>query len=138
MNPNEARLVRIYTRQLNGVVADETPIGDTAGIAAQFEVVVEAEAGATLGGSLQPYQLRISAIDLTDVTNPNSGANNFTQNANAAFDPAIGWPQFRQVFTVLLNDVPAIRNHTLRYMATLNSANEVDSAIESDLFSLTQ
>jgi hypothetical protein len=137
MNPNDARLVRIYTRKQGGVVSDETPIGGTVGNAAQFEVVVEGEAGNTLGGSGQPYQLRISAIDLTDVNNPESAQNDFTQDANAAFQPP-DWPQFRKVFTVALNNVPAVRNHTLKYMATLNSANEVDSAIESELFSLTQ
>jgi hypothetical protein len=137
MNPNDARLVRIYTRKQNGVVADETPIGGTNGGTASFEVVVEGEAGDVLGASGAPYQLRISAIDLTDVNNPESAQNDFTQDANAAFQ-APDWPQFRKVFTVALNDVPAVRNHTLRYMATLNAANEVDSAIESELFSLTQ
>jgi hypothetical protein len=137
MNPNDAKLVRIYTRKQGGAVSDETPIGGTNGNNAQFEVVVEGEAGAVLGGSGAPYQLRISAIDLTDVDNPNSAQNNFSQAADAAFQ-APDWPQFEKVFTVSLNNVNDVQNHTLRYMATLNAANEVDSAIESDLFSMTQ
>jgi hypothetical protein len=141
VNPNDARLTRIYTQKANGGapnVADLTPIGGTSGNATNFEVVVEGEAGNVLGASGQPYRLTLSAIDLTDVRNPDGGGNTFTIAVNEAFDGASGWPLYRKVFNVQLNDVSAVRDDLLKYFAVLNSANEVDSSVESDVFSLSQ
>ena len=141
MNPNEARLTRIYTQEANGGVAnveDLTPIGGTSGNATSFEVVVEGEAGNVLGNSSQPYRLTLSAIDLTDVRNPEGGGNTFTITVNEAFDSGSGWPLYRKVFNVQLNDVSAVRNDLVKYFAVLNSQNEVDSSVESDVFTLSQ
>jgi hypothetical protein len=141
VNPNDARLNRIYTQKANGGapnVADLTPIGGTSGNTANFEVVVEGEAGNVLGGSGQPYTLTISAIDLTDVRNPNDANNAFTVTVNEAFSGANGWPLYRKVFPIQLNDVNAVRDDLLKYFAVLNSQNEVDSSAESDVFSLSQ
>lgn len=141
MNPNEARLTRIYTQKANGgapSVADLTPIGGTSGNATNFEVVVEGEAGNVLGASAAPYTLTLSAIDLTDVRNPNGGGNTFSITVNEAFNAANGWPLYRKVFNIQLNDVGSVRDDLLKYYAVLNSQNEVDSSVESDVFSLSQ
>jgi hypothetical protein len=140
MNPNDARLVRIYTRKQHGTVSSETPIKDTVENTAQFEVVVEGEAGVVLMDSGARYTLRISAIDLTELKNPNDpGVNDFTQTFDEAFIGGAWRPQYTKVITVTLRDVAAVRDHTLRYFATLNSYNNtVDSAIESLPFSLMQ
>jgi hypothetical protein len=141
VNPNDAQLVRIYTQKTNTLVPsipDLTPIGGTAGNTADFEVVVEGEAGNVLGASAQPYTLTISAIDLTDVRNPNDANNIFTVTVNEAFNAANGWPKYQKVFKITLNDVPAVRDDLVKYFAVLNSQNEVDSSAESQVFSLTQ
>jgi hypothetical protein len=141
VNPNEARLTRIYTQKANGGaanVADLTPIGGTNGNAANFEVVVEGEAGNVLGNSAQPYTLTLSAIDLTDVRNPNDANNTFTITVNEAFNAASGWPLYRKVFNVQLNDVSLVRDDLIQYIAVLNSQNEVDSSVQSDVFALSQ
>jgi hypothetical protein len=141
VNPNEARLTRIYTQKTNGGapgVEDLTPIGGTNGNVADFELVVEGEAGAVLGASAQPYTLTISAIDLTDVRNPNDGNNAFTITVNEAFNAASGWPLYRTVFRIQLNDVPSVRDDLLKHFAVLNSQNEVDSSVESQVYSLSQ
>jgi hypothetical protein len=141
VNPNEARLTRIYTQKANTGVAsveDLTPIGGTSGNATNFEVVVEGEAGNVLGNSAQPYTLTLSAIDLTDVRNPNGGGNDFTITVNEAFNGTSGWPLYRKVFNVQLNDVGAVRDDLIKYFAVLNSQNEVDSSVESDVFTLSQ
>lgn len=141
MNPNEARLNRIYTQKTNGgapSIPDLTPIGGTNGNTADFEVVVEGEAGNVLGASGQPYTLTITSIDLTDVRNPNDGDNVFTVTVNEAFDATNGWPLYRKVFRIPLNNVTVVRDDLVKYFAVLNSQNEVDSSIESDVFSLSQ
>jgi len=142
MNPNHSQLIRIYTQKTNGGVAaapDLTPIGGTVGDIADFEVVIEGEAGTVLGDSGAPYTLALSAIDLTDVNNPNSAANVFTHTFNEAWTKAL-WlsPTYRKVVKVTLNDVPSVRGDMLRYMAVLNAQNQVDSSIESEIFTLTQ
>jgi hypothetical protein len=141
VNPNDAQLVRIYTQKTNGgspSIPDLTPIGGTAGNTADFEVVVEGEAGDVLAGSGQPYTLTISAIDLTDVSNPNDANNLFTKTVAESFSAAFGWPRYRKVFNIQLNDVPAVRDDLVQYFAVLNSQNQVDSSVESPRFTLTQ
>jgi hypothetical protein len=142
MNPNDAQLVRIYTQKSNGgqpTGPDLTPIGGTAGNVADFEVVVEGEAGRVLGNSGAPYRLTVSAIDLTDVNNPNSAANVFSHTFSEAWTTAL-WlsPNYRKVIRVRLNNVAAVKGDMLRYMAVLNAQNEVDSSVESPVFTLTQ
>ena len=67
MNPNDAAVVRVFTRQGSGGVPDYTPNITNGPHAFQ---VVEAEAGTVLGNSSQPYQLRVEALDITAGDNP--------------------------------------------------------------------
>jgi hypothetical protein len=133
-NANNAKLVRITTRALGGSVSDEIPL--TKGKGNQFSVVVEGSAGHVLGASGQPYGLRISALDLTTGINPDSAANNFSQQRMERFDAAHGWPDKVATFTVTLNDLLAVQGHLFRYYAILTSTNQIVSFVETPLFLL--
>jgi hypothetical protein len=130
-NANSAKLIRITTRALGGDVPSELPL--TSGRGNQFSVVVEGTAGRVLGASGQPYMLEIVALDITAGANPHSEANNFTQRRLERFDAAHGWPDKVMTFTITLNDLAAVEGHLIRYYATLTSANQVISFVESPL-----
>lgn len=134
VNANNAKLIRITTRALGGRVPNDLPLTSRRGN--QFSVVVEGTAGRVLAGSSQPYMLEILALDITAGANPHSEANNFTQRRLERFDAAHGWPEKVISFTVTLNDLRAVQGHLLRYYATLTSANEIVSFVESPLFLL--
>ncbi len=133
-NANNAKLMRITTRALGGRVPSELPLTSRRGN--QFIVVVEGAAGRVLAASGQPYMLEIVALDITAGANPHNEANNFTQRRLERFDAAHGWPKKVISFTVTLNDLPAVEGHLLRYYATLTSANQIISFVESPLFLL--
>jgi hypothetical protein len=132
-NANNAKLVRITTRAFGGGIFSDTPLS---ALTNRFDVVVEGTSGHVLGASGQPYGLRISALDLTTGTNPNSAANNFSQQRIEQFDPVHGWPDKVATFTVTLNDLMAVQGHLFRYYAILTSANQIISFVESPLFLL--
>jgi hypothetical protein len=133
-NANNAKLMRITTRALGGNVPNEIPL--TAGKGNQFSVVVEGTAGRVLGTSSQPYMLEIVALDITAGANPHSEANHFTHRRLERFDAAHGWPDKVSIFTITLNELAAVEGHLLRYYATLTSANQIISFVESPLFLL--
>jgi hypothetical protein len=133
-NANNAKLLRITTRALGGVVPNEIPLASGKGN--QFSVVVEGTAGRVLGASGQPYMLEIVALDITAGANPHSEANRFTQRRLERFDAAHGWPDKVSLFTITLNNRAAVEGHLLRYYATLISANQIISFVESPLFLL--
>ena len=134
-NANNAKLVKITTRALGGGVPTDNPLSAAY---AQFDVVVEGRAGRVLGVSSQPYELQISALDLTTGTNPHTAANNFSQRRMERFDAAHGWPDKVARFIVTLDDPPAVQGHLFRYYAILTSANQVVSFVESQIFLLYQ
>lgn len=139
-NPNDADLVRIYTREAGGTIAATTPHVSTGGHS--FEVVVEAEAGSVIGGSLQPYTISLVAFDLTAGANP--GAPFSTSTAGQHFDNVSGnisvWPSYEERFTITLTaaQATAVANHVLQYTAALVSGgtNPVTSFAQSPLFIL--
>lgn len=132
-NANNAKLVRIATRSWGSHIESTTPLTDQDN---RFQVVVEGRAGSVLGASGQPYSLEIGAFDITAAANPHSAANNFTQRRIEQFTAAHGWPHKGAIFTITVDDVPAIQGHLLRYYAILMSANQVVSFVESPIFLL--
>jgi hypothetical protein len=133
-NALNAKLVRVTTRALGGSVPNEIPLTSTR--SNQFSVVVEGTAGRILGASGQPYMLEILAFDITAGANPHSEANRFTQRRLERFDATHGWPEKVSFFTITLYDLVAVEAHLLRYYATLISANQIISFVESPLFLL--
>lgn len=70
---NDAELVRVFTRRVGGAVGDVTFPSN-----ANFEVIVEAEAGSALHGTGAAYLTNIVVRDITD-------------NVNIAANPAVGF-----------------------------------------------
>ena len=63
MGPNDAELVRVFTRKPGEDIADATfPYNEN------IEIVVEAEAGSAIFGSGSPYEADVVVRDLTDNT----------------------------------------------------------------------
>lgn len=63
MGPNDAQLVRVFTREAGGAVSDTT-----AASGSDFEIVVEAEAGLALHSYGGQYEIGIVVRDLTTST----------------------------------------------------------------------
>jgi hypothetical protein len=133
-NANNAKLMRRTTRAVGGKVPNELPL--TAGKGNQFSVVVEGTAGRVLGASSQPYMLEIVALDITASANPHSEANHFTHRRLERFDAAHGWSDKVVSSLSPSTSSPPWRGHLLRYYATLISANQIISFVESQLFLL--
>lgn len=64
MGPNDAEVVRVYTREKNGAIADVTLDSGT-----DAEVVVEVEAGSTVFGVGAQYSTGLVIKDLANGTN---------------------------------------------------------------------
>jgi hypothetical protein len=128
MNANDAKLVSVYTREVNGNIPDCSPrvSGATEGGSASFEVVVEAQAGYVLGNSGAPYLLTLVAFDITsgNIVYPCTAFNyRVTENFNKVTGTVSQWPEYRSVFTVTLTQVQAeaLVTHVLQYTVVLIS-----------------
>lgn len=139
MNPNGVEIVRVYTRETGGTVADITPGVPSQG--GSFQVVVEAEAGAVIAGSGAPYKIAIEAFDYSTGEKAQP-ALKFSQSVAGAFGS--GWPNHQEVFTITLNanEAPGVQDHILRYVAYLvtpppRQRPQIVSFAESPLFMIT-
>ena len=63
MHPNDVQLIRVYARERKGKIVDKTFPSD-----AEFELVVEAEAGKSIHGGGAKFSIHIVVRDLTDFT----------------------------------------------------------------------
>jgi len=62
MNAYDARIVRLFTAQVDGTVEDDTP-NAKARVPFQFDLILQAEVGAVLGDSGANYTLTFSAVN---------------------------------------------------------------------------
>jgi hypothetical protein len=62
MNANDARIVRLFTTQVEGTVEDNTPNANSP-VHDQFDVILQAEVGAVLGNSGANYTLTFTAVN---------------------------------------------------------------------------
>ena len=62
MNANDARIVRLFTAQVDGTVEDNTP-NAKARVPFQFDLILQAEVGDILGDSGANYTLTFAAIN---------------------------------------------------------------------------
>jgi hypothetical protein len=89
MNASDARIVRLFTVQVEGTVEDNTP-NARARVPDQFDLILQAEAGAVLGDSGANYTLAFSAINDDMVTRQvslNPAGNPFKEEWSATY----GW-----------------------------------------------
>jgi hypothetical protein len=116
MGPNDVELVRVWTREVGASVADVTFPHN-----ADFQVVVDVEAGTTIFGGGTKYQTGIYVRDLS----------NFTAIPAAPVPPTVttqddmgaaSWPNTRHqfVYKVAAADLGAAReNHCCEVLAFL-------------------
>jgi hypothetical protein len=89
MNANDARIVRLFTAQVDGTVEDNTPNANSSN-PGQFDLILQAEVGLVLGGSGANYSLTFAAINDDMVTRQvslNPPGNPFREEWSLAF----GW-----------------------------------------------
>ncbi len=128
MNANDAKLVSVYTREVNGNIPSFSPkvSGAADGESVSLGVVVEAQAGYVLGNSGAPYLLTLVAFDITSGNNAYpSAAFNYSviENFNNTTGLISQWPTYKSVFTVTLNQAQAdaLVGHVLQYTVSLIS-----------------
>lgn len=114
MGPNDAELVRVFTREVGAAIADVTfPVVD------DFEVVVEVEAGSAIFGGGTQYETGIVLRDKT--------AGSVIPTTPAGFGPegmdgaGANWlNQANQfVYTVAATDLAGRENHICEVLAFL-------------------
>jgi len=128
MNANDARLVSVYTREVNGNIPSFClkVSGAANGENVSLEVVVEGGAGMVLGRSGAPYLLSLVACDITLGQNADPStafAKTVVENFNNTTGNISQWPEYRSAFTVTLTQTQAdaLVGHVLQYTATLIS-----------------
>jgi hypothetical protein len=128
MNANDAKLLSVYTREVNGNIPSYSlrVSGVAGGESVSFEVVVEAGAGKVLGSSGAPYLLSLVAFDITLGQNANPSTafvKTVTENFNNTTGITSQWPEYRSVFTVTLTktQADALVGHVLQYTVSLIS-----------------
>jgi hypothetical protein len=89
MNANDARIVRLFTAQVDGTVEDDTPNAKTH-VPFQFDLILQAEAGAYLGDSGANYTLTFSAIN-DDMVTRQVSLNPEGNPLREEWSPACGW-----------------------------------------------
>ncbi|MBO3752954.1 hypothetical protein J5X84_43495 [Streptosporangiaceae bacterium NEAU-GS5] len=137
MGPNEIDLIRIYTTEPGGQVADLTPLrnGGTT-----FDVVVEAEAGpARVDGA--PYEVAIIARDALTGANLASYGTFAQSDKGTLSAPVWGKGYYEHRFNVDVSDINAVNGHVMDYVAVLHAAggaNTVHKFAVSPLFIVQQ
>jgi hypothetical protein len=89
MNSNDAKIADLYTTATGGLVEDDAPNAGPPR-AAGFDLILQAEAGSTIGNSGATYTLSITAVDENSggaVPGLNPTGTPFAE----AFNPASGW-----------------------------------------------
>lgn len=141
MHPNNAELVRVYTRRPGTRIEDRSPLAPGQN---KFEVVVEAEAGSVKNNDNSDWTIEITAIDLSAGNSPNANGT-FAQSKNGKFDgpdptnpnALTRWPDFTHPFTVTVSNPTALAGHLLKYHAVMyGNSGQILSFAESDVFAL--
>jgi hypothetical protein len=130
MGPNDAEVVRVFTKEPGGSIGDET-----LSVAAGFDIAVDAEAGSTIHGAGTLYETNVVVRDISKNDNiaatPAGGVSGSTTDAN--------WPNQAQTFAykVASAALTGRENHICQVLAYLRVGQ--DSSFEtSPLFMLTK
>ena len=134
MYPDDAQLSRVFTRDVGGPVEDQT-----FAISADFEVVVEVEAGSTIFGNLATYGIGVAVIDYSfDATaiqniTPNTGVppNAFVgfQGPSAMGSPPWATQAAQIVFTVHAADLAGRVDHMCQAYAVLRAGGGAEPQV---------
>jgi hypothetical protein len=136
MDADDARLVRIYTAEANTFLENTTPNAAIPTPAANFDVVIEGQAGSAKGTSGQNYALRFDAVDLTAGNKHIPFSGSFAQNFSTTFWTAIApGGDFRNVTSNNLVVTASEKGHIFQYTASLVTPNfDVVSFVVSEPF----
>ena len=119
LHANDVKLVRVYTREIGGRIFEDTFPSDS-----EFEVVVEAKAGAAIHGGGGKYVIRIVVRDLTDLTvvHEDGLEGNFASKpwdevdfSHAFSIPAQGPAKENHIYEVLASLVVGVRNPNVSF-----------------------
>ncbi len=137
MNPNDARIKRIYTRRVGSQILDQS-----LKIVDPFEVVVEWEAGSVKTADGGPWEITIVALDITAGSAAPAAFNqNIAGNWAAGDGHSLGggdWHADPSTDAVLTITPPAgSEGHIYRYTAMLVAQVDIVSFVESPLFCIT-
>lgn len=130
MGPNNAELVRVFTRQTGGVIADMTFPSNIA-----FEAIIDCEAGAAIHDTGARYEIKINVVDFSAMRSVAKSAIVATGSLGD-----IGWPNQAQQFVFPILAPGALNEgHICKIFASLKVgvANPYASLAESPLFLIT-
>jgi hypothetical protein len=152
MNANDARLVRLFTTETAvppapaSLVEDNSPNTSLGAALATFDLVIEGEAGANIGGTGAPYTLAITCFDWTtgNLANaalaPTIPPQTFDGNAAKVLWKKSGSNFLTQQRFLIPNagNLPAgLGNHIFVYTAVLVTQDfNIVSVVQSNLFLL--
>jgi len=130
MGPNNAELVRVFTRQTRAVIADMTFPSNL-----PFEAIIDCEAGAAIHDAGAKYEIKINVIDF-------SAMRSIVKSAIVAAGSLgdAGWPGQAQQFVFPISAPGALNEgHICKIFASLKVgvANPYASLAESPLFLIT-
>ena len=129
MHANDVQMARVYTREKDGTILDQTfPEG------AEVEVAVDAEAGSTIFGLGAPYSVNVLVRDLNENFEIDY---TFTQSGN--FGDA-NWPSLATTFKFVITDTGRLqKGHIFNALASLSVgvADPNVSFAESPMFIIT-
>jgi hypothetical protein len=130
MGPNNAELVRVFTRQTGAVIADITFPSNLA-----IEAIIDCEAGSAIHDTGARYEIKINVIDF-------SAMRSIVRSAIVAAGSLgdAGWPKQAQQFMFPLPAPGALNEgHICKIFASLKVgiANPYASLAESPLFLIT-
>ncbi|MBI1878893.1 MAG: hypothetical protein HYR94_11870 [Chloroflexi bacterium] len=122
---NDVDIVRVFARQVNGAIAEVTFPTDQ-----DFEVILEAEAGATVHKSGAQYQAGIAVRDLTNGT-VIPAANDPNTPDSGHMKGVKEWPKeaYAIKYTVAKANLAGRANHVLEVLAFVTEGvSDVDAS----------
>lgn len=135
MHPNDVELVRVYTREPGGTIADETIPHVPAGT--EVEIVVECEAGTAVMGLLSPYTLRVYVRDLME-HHEIDWHNDPTLGGGAPpYEGALAdasWPALPAKHVISATTANFNKGHVYNVLAVLTVGADIISFAESQMF----
>ena len=152
MNPNDARITRVYTQESGGATAaieNTAPNATQPNPAATFDVVVELDAGSIVANARSPYQVFLVTFDETLGQTLGGAFTGPLPTVTTNFEPGGPWvavsgsgaPDFELLAVTTFNvaDIPTTPQrplpHILKcYAALVSTGNQFVNAVESEPF----
>ena len=135
MHANDARIARLYTAQVDGTVEDPTPNANSP-VADQFDLILQAEVGGSLGNSGANYTLTFTAINDDMVTRQvslNPPGNPFKEEWNLG----CGWVRGNDFVKTGPGEADGIMRYRIAIPPGLSGAFHYNVRLVSENFQVT-